>query len=110
MKSLLDSSYGTTETLRENRYKKSPLKAAAAMKKEPRGIMEFVAGSENKIMVCRWMDNSVVTIASTVHVSKASSKVKRYSQKEKKTIEINCPKVVQECNKHMGEQIDKIKI
>ena len=52
----------------------------------------------------------MVTIDSIVHVSNASSKVKRYSQREKKTVEINCPKDVQEYNLHMGEQIDKIKV
>ena len=102
MKSLQDIDCRMTETLRENRGKKCHLKAVAAMKKEPRETMEFVADCKNKIMVCRWMDNFVVTIASTVHVSKASSKDKRYSQEEKKTLEINCPKVVQEYNKHMG--------
>ena len=71
--------------------------------------MEFVADSENKIMVCRWMDNSVATIPSTVHVSKALSKVKRYSQKEKKTVKINCPEVVQEYSKHMGKRSTRSK-
>ena len=75
MKSLQDIGYGPTGTRRENRYKKCPFKVVATMKKEPRGTMEFVADSENKIMVCCWMDNSVVTIASTVHASKASSKI-----------------------------------
>ena len=48
------------------------------------------------------MDNSVVTIASTVHVNKTLTKVLKYSHKHKKIIEINCPKLVQEYNKHMG--------
>ena len=81
------------------------------MKTEFRETMEFVADSENKNYGLSWMDkNSVVTIDFIVHVSNASSKVKRYSQREKKTVEINCPKDVQEHNLHMGEQIDKIKV
>ncbi|XP_068229354.1 piggyBac transposable element-derived protein 3-like [Palaemon carinicauda] len=53
-------------------------------------------------MVCRWMDNAVVSVASTVHTNNASSKVRRYSQSEKKNVEVDCPKIVQEYNQHMG--------
>ena len=70
------------------------MKAVATMKTESRGTMEFVADSENKIMVCPGWTAILVTIDSSVHVSKASSRVKRYSQREKKTVEINCPKDV----------------
>ncbi|XP_068246836.1 piggyBac transposable element-derived protein 3-like [Palaemon carinicauda] len=56
----------------------------------------------NKIMVCRWMDNAVVSVASTVHTNNASSKVRRYSQSEKRNVEVDCPKIVQEYNQHMG--------
>ena len=48
------------------------------------------------------MDKSVVTVASTVHTHSYVSKVKRYSQKQKRNREVNCPKMVQEYNQHMG--------
>ena len=64
------------------------------MKKKPRGKIDFVTDGKNKMVACCWMDNSVVTIASTVHVSNTSTKVKRYSRKEKKTVEINCLSLV----------------
>ncbi|XP_068231969.1 piggyBac transposable element-derived protein 3-like [Palaemon carinicauda] len=44
----------------------------------------------------------VVSVASTVHTNNASSKVRRYSQSEKKNVEADCPKIVQEYNQHMG--------
>ena len=94
--------YGATGTLRENRCKKCPLPPPSAMKKLQRGAMESVTDTSNGINVCRWMDNSVVTIASTCHTTQASVKVKRYFRKEKKKIEIDCPSLIVEYNKHMG--------
>ena len=96
------SEYGATGTLRENRGKKCPLTPVNNMKKLPRGSAEYVTDTANQIVVCRWMDNSVVTIASTCHTNQNSSKVFRYSQKEKKRIQIDCPEVIKKYNKHMG--------
>ena len=48
------------------------------------------------------MDNTVESVASTVHTNNASSKVRRHSKSEKKNVEIDCPKIVQEYNQHMG--------
>ena len=104
------SGYGATGTLPENRGKKCPLTSVNNMKKLPRGSAEYVTDTANQIVVCRWMDNSVVTIASTCHTNQNSSKVFRYSQKEKKRIQIDCPEVIKKYNKHMGGLTDKIKI
>ena len=68
------------------------------MKKRKRGTAEFATDKVNKIVLCRWMDNSVVSVASTIH----SCKVRRYSRNEKKNVEVDCPKMIQEYNKHMG--------
>ena len=69
MKRLQDIGYGATGTIRDNRCNKCPLKSVASMKKEPRGTIDFVTDGKNKMVACRWMDNSVVTIASTVQVA-----------------------------------------
>ena len=99
---LKSSGYGATGTLRENRCRKCPLTPIANVKKLPRGSAEYVADTANRIVICRWMDNSVVTIASTCHTNQSSTKVQRFSQKEKKRIQIDCPDVIREYNKHMG--------
>ena len=99
---LKSSGYGATGTLQENRCRKCPLTPIANVKKLPRGSAEYVADTANRIVICRWMDNSVVTIASTCHTNQSSTKVQRYSQKEKKRIQIDCPDVIREYNKHMG--------
>ena len=71
------------------------------MKKQKRGTAEFATNKVNKIMVCRWMDNAVTSVASTVHTNNASSKVKMYSKSEKKNVEVDCPKIVQEYIQHI---------
>lgn len=102
LKELQDRNYGGTGTVRENRCKGCPLMPVQQMKKQKRGSSEYFVDKENKIVVCRWMDNSVVTIASTIHTNDSSCKVKRYCQKEKRKIEVDCPKIIQEYNRHMG--------
>lgn len=102
LKELKDRNYGATGTIRANRCKHCPLKSVDVMKRQKRGTAEFASDKVNKIMVCRWMDNAVVSVASTVHTSNASSKVRRYSKSEKQNVEIDCPKIVQEYNQHMG--------
>ena len=65
------------------------------MKKQKRGTAEFATDKVNKIVVCRWMDNSVVSVASTIHTNDASCKSRRYSQSEKKNVEVDCLKIIQ---------------
>ncbi|XP_068224706.1 uncharacterized protein, partial [Palaemon carinicauda] len=60
------------------------------------------AALPNEVWLGKWMDNSVVTITSTAHGREPLSKVKRYSKKEKKNIEVDCPLVIREYNNHMG--------
>ena len=72
-----------TGMIRENRCKKCPLVSVASMKKKSRGSVDYVTDNKNNSMLCRWMDNSVVTIATTRQVSQASMLVKRFLQKRK---------------------------
>ena len=102
LRELKDRKYGATGTIRANRCKHCPLKSVDVMNKQKRGTAEFATDKVNKIMICRRMDNAVVSVASTVHTNNASSKVKRYSQRQKKNVEVDCPKIVQEYNQHMG--------
>ena len=84
LKELKDRNYGATGTIRTNKCQNCPLKSVDAMKKTKKGTAEFATDEKNKIMVCRWIDNAVVSVASTIHTSNISSKVRKYSQREKK--------------------------
>lgn len=93
--------YDATGTIRENRCHKCPLKPVNEMKKLSRGSSFHIVDTETDIVVCRWMYNSVVTLA-TVHGNEACGRVQRYSRRDKRQIEIDYPSIVKEYNKHMG--------
>jgi len=61
---LSDKSFGATETVRVNRIEKCPLKSVDTLKKEPCGSCDYRLDKTTGILVARWNDNSVVTIAS----------------------------------------------
>lgn len=56
----------------------------------------------NSIYVCRWQDNSEVTVASNFIAAEPAQKASRYSREEKKNITIPQPRMICEYNKHMG--------
>ncbi|CAG0886310.1 unnamed protein product [Cyprideis torosa] len=75
------------------------------MKKEERGSMSMAEVSTEqgeKVFLVRWMDNSVVTTASTTFGSHPVNKVQRWSQAKKDRIRISCPQSIQQYNASMG--------
>lgn len=91
-----------TGTLRENRSLKCPLSSSSIMKKAKRGEFEYRLDKDTGIVICRWNDNSVVTIASNFATVFPINNVKRYSQKEKKHINIDQPNLIKSYNTYMG--------
>jgi len=71
------------------------------MKKVPRGESTLAYDSANKVVLCRWQDNVVVTRASNVVAENPIQMTNRWSVKEKK-IAITQPMVVRDYNCHMG--------
>lgn len=92
-----------TGTVRENRIPKACLiQKSEQMKKEPRGSFDFTSSSDNEIIICKWHDNSIVTIASNNAKVLPTVQVKRFSQKEKKIIYVNQPNIIKIYNENMG--------
>lgn len=96
--------YNGTGTMRENRLPKDcPLKEK---KKETiklgRGYMSSKSIEGLNVHVTKWVDNSVVTVASTVYGMKPVTTALRYSAEEKAKIEVPRPLVVAKYNKGMG--------
>lgn len=96
--------YNGTGTIRENRLPKScPLKQK---KKETaklgRGYMISKSIDVEGIHLTKWVDNAVVSVASTVYGKDPTATVQRYSSIEKKKVEVDCPLVIAKYNKHMG--------
>ncbi|KAK9737125.1 Transposase IS4 [Popillia japonica] len=95
--------YGVTGTLRENRFPKDcTLTEKKAMSKFERGIFESAISKDEGIIVARWMDNAVVTIASTSYGIQPVTMVKRYSQSQRKIINVSQPHLIGKYNKYMG--------
>jgi hypothetical protein len=91
-----------TGTVREKRLLSCPLSSSSILKKTKRGTFEYRLDKNTGIVVCRWNDNSVVTTASNYTPVFPLNFVKRYSQKEKKHINIEQPNMIKSYNHYMG--------
>ncbi|XP_047989547.1 piggyBac transposable element-derived protein 3-like [Leguminivora glycinivorella] len=91
-----------TGTVRENRVAKCPLTANKFLQKTPRGTFKYQSTSAEHILVCKWHDNSVVTVASNAATIEPVAKVKRFSQQQKKYILVDQPAVIKKYNENMG--------
>lgn len=90
-----------TGTMRENRIPGSPLEPSIDLKKKARGTFDY-ALADDDIVVCKWHDNSVVTLASNASSVFPLGKAKRYSQIEKKHVQLDQPRLIQLYNENMG--------
>ena len=101
MENLSEAGFGAIGTIRVNIIDKCPLIAVNTLKNQPRGAMDHQLDSTSNIVMVRWSDNSVVTLASTVYgvnpLSKASLSVA-----DKQHIEIDQPATVKAYNHNMG--------
>ncbi|XP_063823717.1 piggyBac transposable element-derived protein 3-like [Ostrinia nubilalis] len=91
-----------TGTVRENRTSKCPLPTNQDFKKTDRGSFAFKASLEEQILVCKWNDNSVVTVASNAESIEPLQTTKRFSQNLKKYINIDQPHIIKLYNENMG--------
>ena len=91
-------------TIRRNRVPNCKLPTEASLKTSNRGTShEFVATIDGvDISSIIWKDNKLVTLASSFVGKNPISRVKRFDRKEKKTIEVDCPRIISEYNRHMG--------
>lgn len=90
-----------TGTIRENRIPRSPLSDSKQMKKSTRGNYDY-ALVDDDLVICKWNDNSVVTLASNAASVFPLNKAKRFSQTEKKHILVDQPSLVKLYNENMG--------
>jgi len=101
-----------TGTLRKGHVDKAQLESDIALKKKERGTFNYRIDGKGNI-VCRWNDNSVVTAASSGAGIYPMCLVNHYSQKLKKKIQVQQPKMIKVYSNFMGgidranENIDK---
>lgn len=102
--------YSAIGTIRENRIpKECPLLDKRAFVKRDRGYFETAMERCDGHLFVRWMDNSVVTMISSSCGTEEVSQVKRFSQKEKRSVMIPRPNVIAKYNSFMGgtDQMDQ---
>lgn len=95
--------YRAIGTIRSDRLPKCcPLIRKSDMKDTERGYYEYALCQEDGILICTWHDNGVVSIASNAHGVHPVTKVKRYSQVQKKHILVERPAVFGKYNESIG--------
>jgi DNA excision repair protein ERCC-6 len=94
--------FGATGTLRANRVEQCPLTPVNNMKKTARGTFEYQSEEGKNLIVVRWNDNNVVSLASNCHGVEPLGTAKRWSAAQKKCVEITQPFVVSQYNANMG--------
>ena len=76
--------HGATETIRSNRVEKCPISNTKTFSKHRRGSEEHFLDKDGQIILVRWCDNGVASIASNQHGLQPIKRVERYCAFEKK--------------------------
>ena len=98
-------------TIRSDRIEKAPLND---LKKTSRGSSHAIKDVGNDILLIRWNDNNQVNIATNIQdnsITLSKSTCKRWSKKEKASIQIDQPTLVNLYNQGMGgvDMFDKLR-
>lgn len=99
-------------TVRNSRIPTCKLPLDAELKNEPRGYSsEYVTSAKGvPVSAVIWKDNKCVRLLSTyvgihpfdsANTTAQPAKAPRYDRKQKKYLEIDCPQIIREYNKHM---------
>nr|CAI5856643.1 unnamed protein product [Callosobruchus analis] len=89
--------------MRDNRMPKfCPLSDKKDLQKKGRGCFEHSIGRTDGILVVKWDDYSIVTIATNRYGVSPVTNVRLYSRKEKEHIQVSRPALLAEYNKKMG--------
>lgn len=71
-------------------------------KKAERGTYDYRVDEESSIIVVRWNDNSVVTLASSCHGVEPVGSAQRWSRAERSKVSIKQPHLIGQYNRNMG--------
>lgn len=94
--------FKATGTIRENRLSGCPLPKNKVLQKSERGTFKYKSARDEEIVVCKWNDNSVVTVASNALKVMPTLKTRRFSQQHKRYIQIDQPAAIKVYNENMG--------
>lgn len=101
---LKDRGFWCVGTIRANRLDGAGalMKNKKQLEKEGRGATDYRCDANSNIVIMRWLDNGLVQLISSFVGSAMGDPVKRWSGKEKRILDVPCPEMVHQYNKHMG--------
>ena len=83
-----------TGTVRSNRVEKCPFMNTKQFEKKNRGFWELFSNADRTVVLARWHDNGIVTIASNEHGVFPLARAERFSIINKKKISVEMPKMI----------------
>lgn len=92
----------STGTVRVNRLRNYKPKDDKDLKNEGRGSFDYSTECDENIIAVKWCDNKSVNLVSSYVGIEPLGTVKRWSQSDKKYIEVNRPHIVKVYNTNMG--------
>ena len=104
---LRDMDFHATGTVREVRLKKCTLEEIPNTDKIPQGKFDYK--SDRNILIVKWKDSKVVCVASSHDTVNPMLPTKRFSQSQKKYIQIPQPAMIRSYNQYMdsGDLLDR---
>lgn len=100
---LSNNNFFATGTIRDNRIRKvNGLKSIKDFKKIQRGVYDNVFERTKEILIVRWKDSAVVTVATNTHGIDPIKMISRYSREQKKKLSVTQPNVFYKYNSYMG--------
>ncbi|XP_033218972.1 piggyBac transposable element-derived protein 3-like [Belonocnema kinseyi] len=100
MSQLTSLGYYATGTIRDNRLNEAKLTDVSSSKKKDRGWLDYTFDRNNNVLIVRWNDNSVLTIATNHEEIEPLHRVKRWNGGKKCYVDM--PQVVKAYNNRMG--------
>lgn len=89
-------------TVRANRLHGCPLEGNKVMQKNGRGSVDYRVDLNSGIIIVKWVDNSVVQLASNFVGVEPMGMIERWERVPKERKSIECPNIVSVYNKNMG--------
>lgn len=93
--------YGTGTTMK-SRFPNIDFKTDGELINEGRGSCDTKIRDDENVLALKWVDNKVITIASTRHGPEPFTPAIRYSRADRQYIEVQMPHIVKEYNANMG--------
>ena len=89
-------------TVRANRLRGCPLENSKTIQKKGRGSVDYRTDYNSGIILVKWVDNSVVQLASNFVGVQPMGQIERWVKSTKERKNIDCPSIVLMYNKSMG--------